>query len=256
MALLEVGFYLLGATSVALVLASRWTPFLVYANAAVLLVMLYVQIAAIPLNLNWSRNLYGHLLRRLFVFVFFTAGIYAGHYYVAQAVPGSYLDSLYFSFTTWTTLGYGDITVVPRLRLATSIEALTGLLTTAVLTSMVWLYCQERMWPKSADQREELTLQLDDTLGGFREVESEAVIRQKQDRQRRLRVHPCTSCGNLSPSIEKFFDIVGRLAPLPNFVVMCSCGEHSKYSKSAYLAVHRWNRQHRPKATQRAGGPA
>lgn len=65
MALIEAAFYLLALCSIALALVSRWSPALVYVNAVVLFVMLYLQIAAIPLNLNWSRNLYGHLLRRM-----------------------------------------------------------------------------------------------------------------------------------------------------------------------------------------------
>lgn len=249
MALLRVSFYLLGAIAVLLALASRWFVYLAYANAVILLVMLYLQIANIPLTLNWSRNLYGPLLRRLFGFVFFTALIYAAHYHGAgvihhgQAVV-SFADALYFSFTTWTTLGYGDMTTVPQLRLATSLEAVTGLLTAAVLTSMVWLYCQERLSRQSADERPKLSLRLDDALGGFREIESEEVARQREERSRRLRLTPCSRCGNM-PEIEKFYDIVGRLAPFANFAVMCGCGEHTKYSKNAYLAAYRWNRKHR-----------
>ncbi|WP_198964254.1 potassium channel family protein [Bradyrhizobium sp. Y36] len=35
-------------------------------------------------------------------------------------------DALYFSIVTWTTLGYGDFTALPEMRLIAGIEALTG----------------------------------------------------------------------------------------------------------------------------------
>jgi len=38
----------------------------------------------------------------------------------------NYLTSLYFSITTWTTLGYGDFAPVERIRHITSIQALLG----------------------------------------------------------------------------------------------------------------------------------
>ncbi len=56
MALIETSYYVLFVTSMALALASQWMIGLVYLNAVILFVMLYLQIAAIPLNLNWSRN--------------------------------------------------------------------------------------------------------------------------------------------------------------------------------------------------------
>ena len=40
---------------------------------------------------------------------------------------GSLLDSIYFSFTNYTTVGYGDIEPQGSLRFLAGIEALTGL---------------------------------------------------------------------------------------------------------------------------------
>jgi Ion channel len=250
MALIEAAFYLLVLFSIALAVASRWAPALVYVNAIVLFAMLYLQIAAIPLNLNWSRNLYGRLLRRMFAFIVFTALVYATHYYFNGLTRSgepveSFADALYFSFTTWTTLGYGDITASSALRLATSLEALTGMITIAVVTAMIWLYCQERLWRRSADSPQDaFTLRWEPVFGGFREIETDETARQREERRRKLRLNPCSRCRQ-TPTIEKFYDIIGRLAPLPNFVVICECGEHIRYSKNAYLAAHRWNRKHR-----------
>ena len=60
-------------------------------------------------------------------------------------VPEGELDSLeeaiYFSFVTFTTLGYGDITLSEGVRLASGIEAMNGILlvgwSTAVLFAVV-----------------------------------------------------------------------------------------------------------------------
>ena len=40
---------------------------------------------------------------------------------------GSWMDCVYFSFTTFTTLGFGDIQPVGDLRFLTGLESLTGL---------------------------------------------------------------------------------------------------------------------------------
>src|ERR1035437_10071569 len=172
MAFIEINFYFLVALTALIALCSYWFSTLVYVNAVLLLLMLYLQIVSIPLQLNWSRNMYGGLLRRQFFLVGYTALIYATHFYFGGIIEtdgqkASFLDALYFSFTTWTTLGYGDLTVIHQLRLATSLEALTGVFTITVLTALVWLYCQERLRPKSADvdKHGEFRLQLDQALG-------------------------------------------------------------------------------------------
>lgn len=43
------------------------------------------------------------------------------------AFDGSYLDSLYFSYAVYTTVGFGDIFPHGELRFLTGIESLTGL---------------------------------------------------------------------------------------------------------------------------------
>jgi len=49
--------------------------------------------------------------------------------------------------TTWTTLGYGDLTVPASFRLLTSLEAITGSIATAVFISLLWLVIQESTVP-------------------------------------------------------------------------------------------------------------
>ncbi|MGM0768043.1 MAG: potassium channel family protein [Pseudomonadota bacterium] len=59
---------------------------------------------------------------------------------------GSILDCAYFSFTTFTTLGYGDIEALGVLRFLTGIEALTGLVLITWSASFLFVEMQ-RYWP-------------------------------------------------------------------------------------------------------------
>ena len=58
---------------------------------------------------------------------------------------GSLLDCVYFSFTTYTTLGFGDITPHGDLRFLTGIESLTGLVLITWTASFLYLEMQ-RYW--------------------------------------------------------------------------------------------------------------
>ncbi|TGN38802.1 potassium channel family protein [Marinobacter confluentis] len=59
---------------------------------------------------------------------------------------GTMLDCVYFSFTTFTTLGYGDIEATGVLRFLTGIEALTGLVLITWSASFLFVEMQ-RYWP-------------------------------------------------------------------------------------------------------------
>ncbi len=58
---------------------------------------------------------------------------------------GSILDCAYFSFTTFTTLGFGDIEPSGHLRFLTGIESLTGLLLITWSASF-FFYEMQRCW--------------------------------------------------------------------------------------------------------------
>ena len=59
----------------------------------------------------------------------------------------SLLDCSYFSFTTYTTLGFGDIEPSGYLRFLTGLESLTGLVMITWSASFVFLEMQ-KYWPK------------------------------------------------------------------------------------------------------------
>ena len=58
---------------------------------------------------------------------------------------GTLLDCVYFSFTTFTTLGFGDIEPNGRLRFLTGIESLTGLVLITWTASFLYFEMQ-RYW--------------------------------------------------------------------------------------------------------------
>jgi len=58
---------------------------------------------------------------------------------------GSLLDCAYFSFTTFTTLGFGDIQPIGEMRYLTGIESLTGLVLITWTASFLFFEMQ-RYW--------------------------------------------------------------------------------------------------------------
>lgn len=61
---------------------------------------------------------------------------------------GSLLDCVYFSFTTFTTLGFGDIEPTGSLRFLTGIEGLTGLVLITWTASFLFVEMQRYWQPK------------------------------------------------------------------------------------------------------------
>ncbi|GLX80533.1 hypothetical protein tinsulaeT_38730 [Thalassotalea insulae] len=53
-----------------------------------------------------------------------------------EQIDVSFLTSIYFSVTTWTTLGYGDFSPVERIRHITSIQAILGYVSLGVLITL------------------------------------------------------------------------------------------------------------------------
>jgi len=76
------------------------------------------------------------------------------YYYMSRAegwghfegnFTGSLMDCGYFSFTTFTTLGFGDIVPIGNLRYLTGIESLTGLVLITWTASFLY-YEMQRYW--------------------------------------------------------------------------------------------------------------
>jgi hypothetical protein len=65
---------------------------------------------------------------------------------------GSFEEAAYFSFVTFTTLGYGDITLSQDWRLLSGIEALNGIMLVGWTTAMLFAVVQ-RTWQGIAKQK-------------------------------------------------------------------------------------------------------
>jgi hypothetical protein len=63
---------------------------------------------------------------------------------------GSLMDCVYYSFTVYTTLGFGDISPLGRIRYLTGLESLTGLLLITWTASFLYLEMR-RHWNYDVD---------------------------------------------------------------------------------------------------------
>lgn len=81
----------------------------------------------------------------LFAFVFYFMHHTEGWGELTGNATGSLLDCVYYSFTTFSTLGYGDIVPVGDVRYLTGIVSLTGLVLVTWSASFLFLEMQ-RYW--------------------------------------------------------------------------------------------------------------
>ncbi|UTW09003.1 potassium channel family protein [Pseudomonas benzenivorans] len=84
----------------------------------------------------------------IFAFAYFLMHDAEGWGRLAGNFDGSLMDCVYFSFTTFTTLGFGDIEPLGELRFLTGIEALTGLVLITWTASFLFVEMQ-RFWRSS-----------------------------------------------------------------------------------------------------------
>lgn len=71
---------------------------------------------------------------------------YTGWGTLHGAFDGSLLDCVYFSFTSFTTIGFGDIQPEGPLKFLTGLEALTGLMLITWTASFLFVEMQ-KYWP-------------------------------------------------------------------------------------------------------------
>jgi voltage-gated potassium channel Kch len=66
------------------------------------------------------------------------SGLWAGFYWMVEALP-TFEEAMYFSLVTFTTLGYGDITLDENWRVLAAFEAANGIImfgwTTAIIVA-------------------------------------------------------------------------------------------------------------------------
>ena len=81
----------------------------------------------------------------IFGFGYFFMSHFLGWGSLLGSSDGSVLDCGYFSFTTYTTIGFGDIVPSGNLRYLAGIEALTGLVLITWTASFLYIEMQ-RFW--------------------------------------------------------------------------------------------------------------
>ena len=95
------------------------------------------------------------VLTALIVFALHTVEIviWAGAYQLLLPTDelASFQEAVYFSFVTFTTLGYGDITLGENWRLLSGIEALNGILLVGWTTAMIFSIVQN-IWRGIAEE--------------------------------------------------------------------------------------------------------
>lgn len=96
--------------------------------------------AAIKINIKFSLVILISNLGLLMVNIFLFAALYSLIFNELNC-KNQFIDSLYFSLVTFTTLGYGEITISDNFfRLFSALQALTGLILTASFTGIIFFF--------------------------------------------------------------------------------------------------------------------
>jgi len=136
--------------SVLSIIGLLFTDIGIYIIPILLFFMLYLIISIVPLILSWHGKVsYRDLIIKNIIYILFTVLIYSILYMQnGLIVNGTLLDvdlmtALYFSGTTWTTVGYGDISAPKNIRLLTSIEAINSYFSMAIFMSLIVLWLND-----------------------------------------------------------------------------------------------------------------
>ena len=68
-------------------------------------------------------------------------------------VEGDFADYLYFSATSYSTLGFGDVYPIGALRLISGVEGINGLFLIAWSTSFTY-FVMDKLWPLHAERKD------------------------------------------------------------------------------------------------------
>ena len=100
------------------------------------------------MNRRWMRTTaVAALVLMMFFATLIHAAAWAATYVVVDAIQG-FEEALYFSMVTFTTLGYGDITLTDHWRLLAAFEAANGCImfgwTTAIVVAVIHSFFNQR----------------------------------------------------------------------------------------------------------------
>jgi len=127
------------------ILGSFITSFIFPAELSVLLLILSYTTAiyTVALMTGNQNDSYGDALYFYLILIIATVAIFASIYWQyglisnGEKVDITIMKSIYFSITTWTTLGYGDFSPTPRIRHITSIQAILGYVGLGLWVSLI-----------------------------------------------------------------------------------------------------------------------
>lgn len=116
-------------------------------------IVLYMPKMKVKHNFKIVLGVFGALIAHIieiwiFGIAFYFMDIADGWGSLVGNVSGGLMDSIYFSFTVYTTVGFGDIEPHGYLRYLTGIESLTGLILITWTASFLYLEMQ-RYWSKN-----------------------------------------------------------------------------------------------------------
>lgn len=116
-----------------------------------LFTMLFVTVALIPILIAWNDGSYRNMLLQCVVNIFYSIFIYSIIYLKSGLIVNGVqkqvdiITAIYFSGTTWTTVGYGDISAPDNIKLLTTIEAINGYFAMAVLMALIILWINDAL---------------------------------------------------------------------------------------------------------------
>lgn len=128
-----------------------FTPIGIYLVPVILIYMGVLTVRTIPLCIAWFNGSYGNLILQCITNIIFAIFLYAILFIKSGLILNGQLQAidlstaLYFSGTTWTTVGYGDISAPAELRLLTTVEALNGYFSMAILIALVGLWLNDSL---------------------------------------------------------------------------------------------------------------
>ncbi len=125
-----------------------------WTGLVLLLIGTYFIVLLIPILLTLSREFFKWILCCWFYQSLSSIVCFAYSYknYGLMSQKGYFIPdfttAIYFSITTFTTLGYGDFAPTINMRIVTSLEVLMGMVSTAFLFALIWFWCQENIIPE------------------------------------------------------------------------------------------------------------
>lgn len=120
------------------------TSFFAWPEVTVLFILTgyYFSFFVVAQTIGEQRGWHDSALRFYFLVLVIIINIFAVIYWRyglvqnGDKVDVSYLTSIYFSITTWTTLGYGDFAPPERVRHITSVQAILGYVSLGLLITL------------------------------------------------------------------------------------------------------------------------